>query len=639
MHGFSLASLIRGAMISIITVLACSRSGDTGSSGTPAGNPPLAGSQWIVSELNGRPVISGSNITLHFSAETLGGYGSCNWYGARYTTAGSTIRIDGPESTMRGCGTPSGIGEQEAAYFRALRDVASHRVAGGRLELMNDAGDVVIRLAPRQRWAMNPADLTGTRWRLRSVNDAVLPSDSSLTLDLTASDVSGFAGCRRYTGTYGATGDELRVTSLTMTAAECDSGRVALLREGEFTTDLSEATYYHLSSDSLVLVTTPGRRLVFVPRRWDELPPPSWRVVARRDGKVLLAPEGGPGGSEAARRPRTVAERALPTLILENGSPANGPMAPAARRSLGSSASIDVYTLALTGQPVIFTRAGDGPPLHESPTRPGVYVVENDDRLWLLTESGFVQLTADTAGGIARDTLRSRMSEAGPLLYWATSPHWSPDGSSITYVTNRTWMLARPSGQEIWIVDPTTRHERPLLSERGEVFAPVGWLGSELVYIARHPGIFAIDPATGRRRTIAVGTVETFSPGGSRLLYTTTVDDRLRAHVLTERGVIDVPSPPAGQRLEHGGAFSPSGSRLVLGTSFVRDSGVTRALHGFDIDERRLTPLATWNLREGHRHPQGMPTWLDDSTLLLNRYDRRAQSKSSAIVRVPPPRR
>ncbi len=114
---------------------------------------------------------------------------------------------------------------------------------------------------------MNPAELAGTRWRLRSVNDSTRASDSLLTLDLTATELSGFAGCRRYTGTYRAWGDELRVTSLGMSAPECDSGEVELLREGRFTTDLSEATYYRSPGDTLELLTAPGRRLVFTARR------------------------------------------------------------------------------------------------------------------------------------------------------------------------------------------------------------------------------------------------------------------------------------------------------------------------------------------------------------------------------------
>jgi heat shock protein HslJ len=110
---------------------------------------------------------------------------------------------------------------------------------------------------------MNPVHLVGTSWRLRSVNDTAHGADSLITLNLTATQISGFAGCRAYTGTYQARSDEIRVTSISMAATECDQGEAALLREGRFTTDLSEASYYRMAVDSLEIVTAPGRRLAF----------------------------------------------------------------------------------------------------------------------------------------------------------------------------------------------------------------------------------------------------------------------------------------------------------------------------------------------------------------------------------------
>jgi heat shock protein HslJ len=619
---------------------ACRRTPESGRADTAPGTMPLEGTQWIVSSLNGRALVDGSRITLAFADSTVGGYAGCNWYGTRYSVSGSNIRFEMAESTARGCMDPPGVGEQEAAYLAALRRVVTHRVAGDRLELLDRDESVIVSMTPRARAAMDPADLAGTRWRLRSVNDTMRAADSLLTLELSATEISGFAGCRRYTGTYGARGDEIGVTSLTMETTECDSGRVALLREGEFTTDLSEATTYRLLGDSLELNTVGGRRLVFTARRWTELPPPSWQIVARRAGVVLLAARppmrASAGRGEASRD----AAREYPTLVFENGRITDGPTARADPHALGEGPrdTLRLYSLGFAGGRVVFPQPGEAPPLLESPTRPGVYVVERDDRLWLLDDSGVVRLTADTVAGIARDTLRLHTREAGPHLFWAATPLWNPDGSAIAYVTNRTWMLARPSGQEIWLADIAAGRERPLLSERGEFFSPMGWLGSELVHGARRPGIFTVDVRTGRRRTIAIGTAEAFSRQGTRLMYTTTENGRLRAHVIEAGEVIHVPDPPPAERLDHGGMFSPSGDRLVLGTSFMADSGITRALYVFDIDARRLTCIVKWNLREGSQHPQGIPEWLDDSTLLVTRAERRTGRSTSAMLRVPLPR-
>jgi heat shock protein HslJ len=130
---------------------------------------------------------------------------------------------------------------------------------------MTDSGNAVsLTLVPRVRSAMNPADLVGTRWRLRSVNDTMQSGDSAITLQLTARTMSGFAGCRAYTGTYQAEGDKIGFPSISMTETECNKGEAALLREERFTTDLSEAAHYRLGATELEIATAPGRKLVFV---------------------------------------------------------------------------------------------------------------------------------------------------------------------------------------------------------------------------------------------------------------------------------------------------------------------------------------------------------------------------------------
>ena len=108
----------------------------------------------------------------------------------------------------------------------------------------------------------------------------------------------------------------------------------------------------------------------------------------------------------------------------------------------------------------------------------------------------------------------------------------------------------------------------------------------------------------------------------------------VRGHVLAERGIVTVPDPPSGQRFEYGGRFSPSGNRLVLGTTFARDSGITRAIYVFDLGANQLTALAQWSYRESGRHPLGLPDWLDESTLLLTQFDRTTGLESSRIMRL-----
>jgi heat shock protein HslJ len=226
----------------------------------------LEDSEWTVASLDGRPLLGSSNITAHFQGGTVGGYSGCNWYGSRYTVTDSTVKFEGAESTARACGVPTGVMEQEGRYFAALREVVAVRTIGERLALVDPAGKAVVTLLPRIKLAMNPADLVGTTWRLEAVNEAAVAGTHTLAFP-TSGELSGFAGCRGYTGTWSARGDHISVTSMAMTAMECEQGTDALQREGQFTTDITEATYYRLAGDSLEIVTAPARRLTFVAAR------------------------------------------------------------------------------------------------------------------------------------------------------------------------------------------------------------------------------------------------------------------------------------------------------------------------------------------------------------------------------------
>lgn len=228
----------------------------------------LVKTEWVLSELNGRPILSGSNITLTFEDKSLGGYGGCNWYGASWTNPtpdGRTIRIGAAEATARGCKT--GLMEQETAYFTALRQATEFQAAAGRLQMRNKAGEVVLDFRQRKPLPMDPIALVGTKWLLRAMNGENPPSDISINLSFSKDTVEGFAGCRSFTGTWSANGDHIRFPSLSMNSTECNRGQALLLFEGQYTTDLSESTIWRLSGDTLEIVTAQGRVLSFVRRK------------------------------------------------------------------------------------------------------------------------------------------------------------------------------------------------------------------------------------------------------------------------------------------------------------------------------------------------------------------------------------
>jgi heat shock protein HslJ len=224
----------------------------------------LDGTEWVLSSIGGRPPVVGSRITLDFSDESLGGYSGCNWYGSKYEDTDSSFRIERAMATARGCLLPAGVSEQEMAYFNALTAVGSYEASDDRL-LMRDASNrVILEFTRRVPLPMDPAALVGTHWRLEAIDGVQAISDPPATLRFAADSMSGFGGCRDYTGTYVARGDHIGFTSIAMTTLDCTRGRAAQVREENLTTYLSESSIYRLSADTLEVTTSPGRVVRFV---------------------------------------------------------------------------------------------------------------------------------------------------------------------------------------------------------------------------------------------------------------------------------------------------------------------------------------------------------------------------------------
>lgn len=112
-----------------------------------AGND-LAGTQWRLTELNGRaPLASVEPITLSFtSADQAGGNSGCNSYGGSYRVASSSLTFGALASTKRAC-ADQGMMTQEATFLQALGAVTSYDLSDGQLALQDSAGAVVLRFA------------------------------------------------------------------------------------------------------------------------------------------------------------------------------------------------------------------------------------------------------------------------------------------------------------------------------------------------------------------------------------------------------------------------------------------------------------------------------------------------------------
>jgi heat shock protein HslJ len=235
-------------------------------SAVPAVQPDLDGSEWNLVELRGAALLPGTNITVSFAEGNAGGFAGCNAYGGAYEAAGDgALSISTLQRTLMACLEPEGVMEQEDAYLAALPEAVSYRVAGDRLEIEDGAGELLLVFTRKARAAMDPGDLLGTEWRLVSLNGAAPVEGSTITIAFApGGSAGGMAGCREYTATYEASGDEIGFPFLSMSGDDaCLADEALYKQEGQYTDALTWATNYRLGEGQLGIETARGELLVF----------------------------------------------------------------------------------------------------------------------------------------------------------------------------------------------------------------------------------------------------------------------------------------------------------------------------------------------------------------------------------------
>lgn len=231
--------------------------------GKQVSHPPLEATEWILARLEGHGLVARTNITLDFADDIAGGYAGCNWYGGTYTATSGGLSFTEVGQTERLCQDPSGVMEQERQYLEAFVQVQGYQVADDRLELKNADDEVLLVYERREELPMDPQDLIDTQWLLDSWNGAPPLAGTRFIIAFQDGAASGYAGCRNFEATYEAEGDNLRVTSLSMTEVTASCSTQQWQQEGRYTTALSETRNFRLNGNQLDLLTVGGDVLVF----------------------------------------------------------------------------------------------------------------------------------------------------------------------------------------------------------------------------------------------------------------------------------------------------------------------------------------------------------------------------------------
>ncbi len=104
----------------------------------------LEGTQWILASLHGNPPLPGWEITIYFTAGQAKGSTGCNQYGGKFPPGGNESSQEVVHSvTVQKCEPPE-LMDQEKTYLDTLWSSASYRIEGGRLILLDAAGNPVL---------------------------------------------------------------------------------------------------------------------------------------------------------------------------------------------------------------------------------------------------------------------------------------------------------------------------------------------------------------------------------------------------------------------------------------------------------------------------------------------------------------
>lgn len=113
--------------------------------GTIAPNT-LAGTNWAVVSVNGRPVPASGDYFVQFAEGRLSAKFGCNGMSGAYQLNGDHLRVGNLEQTLIGCPEPAATFEREASSL--LRsNVRVEKIGGERLRLVSEAGTIELKRA------------------------------------------------------------------------------------------------------------------------------------------------------------------------------------------------------------------------------------------------------------------------------------------------------------------------------------------------------------------------------------------------------------------------------------------------------------------------------------------------------------
>ena len=206
-------------------------------------------------------VLPDTEITATFQNGRVTGSSGCNSYGAPYVANGSSIMILATAVTLRACGSPPGIMEQEIAYQAHLRHVSSFEATADQLTLYDDDGLALLTFVPQVQ-----TPLEGTGWTVLDYNNGrgavtSVMAGTELTAQFNGGSLTRSAGCNNYSASYALNGNNIAISPAATTRLFCPSPEGVMDQEGAYLAALERANMYRIEGDRLFLETAEGNRV------------------------------------------------------------------------------------------------------------------------------------------------------------------------------------------------------------------------------------------------------------------------------------------------------------------------------------------------------------------------------------------
>jgi heat shock protein HslJ len=228
----------------------------TACAGTNSQQIKLDGTVWILTHIQGNPVLNGTMPTLKLEAGQASGNGSCNSFGGEYTLVGAKLTFGALMSTMMACDPPE-IMQQEQAYLAALGSAVKFNIQAGKLNILDKDSNIVLTFSAQE------TSLEGKAWQMNSFYDgksAIVSAleGSPVTAQFGDGMVSGSAGCNQYSATYTQKSEKLTIGPVAATEMWCEQPSGVMEQESQYLSALTQTASYRMEGNRLTLLNTEG---------------------------------------------------------------------------------------------------------------------------------------------------------------------------------------------------------------------------------------------------------------------------------------------------------------------------------------------------------------------------------------------